>query len=123
MLLRSSLSVLMVALFAALSGGCAAAGTGAAGGEVAVRVQNNLIPPTTLTIYAVPETGARRLLGSVTPNSTQTFTFLPGAGVQHRFMARTTAGAEVVSNPVPVSPGATVRWDVQSNVAAVVETP
>lgn len=100
---------------------CASAGGGGGGGpEVAVRVENNLIPSAGLTIYAVPRVGGRRLLGSVSPSSTRTLTFNPvGDTGEYVFVAETTAGAQISSNPVLVSAPATVHWDLSSNIATV----
>ena len=87
-----------------------------------LRVENNLIPPTSLSVYAVPEVGSRSLVGAVEPGATATLRFNPMAGTgQFRFVAETTAGNEIASNPVTISPGATVRWDVSANIATVVE--
>ncbi|MDP9349387.1 MAG: hypothetical protein M3P24_09665 [Gemmatimonadota bacterium] len=123
--LRRFAALLALLLSTILSSACAPAAQGeaSAGDGVLVRVQNNLIPPTSLTVYAVSETGTRRLLGSVNPNVTETLRFEAGAGGQYRILARTTAGQEVLSNPVSVRSGEGIRWDVQANIATALDTP
>lgn len=100
-----------------LLGGCAT-GSNAAAGEAtaAVEVRNDLIPPTPLTIYLVPESGVRRLLGNVGPSQTRILPIrdpLPG---QHRLMGRTTGGNEIYSNRITVGGADTLRWDLSSNI-------
>lgn len=102
-------------------GACASAGAGAAtGGDTMLVVENNLAVPTTLTVYAVPEVGTRTLVGTVTSGANATLRFDPiGAGGRYRFVAETTSGNEIVSNPVTFSAGATVRWNLSANLASV----
>lgn len=97
---------------------CGGARSGSPEDRVQVRVNNNLVPPTALTVYAVSDAGSRRLLGSVSPNQEITLTFDPGsAGGSYRLMARTLSGAEIVSNPVFIRTGGGVSWTLQSNIA------
>jgi hypothetical protein len=123
--LRRFAALLALLLSTALASACATAtqGEASAEGGAQIRVQNNLIPPTSLTVYAVGETGTRRLLGSVNPNSTQTLRFETSAGGQYRILARTTAGREILSNPVTVRSGEGIRWDVQANIATGLDLP
>ncbi len=108
---------------ALLLAACAAAVPGAADAELLIRVQNNLVPPTSLTVWAVPATGTRQMLGTVDPSTTATLRFDPApAAGQYRLMAETTAGTEIVSNPVVLSDAAVVQWDLSSNIATVTET-
>lgn len=113
----------LLTIFALLGlGSCAAAGTAGGGeGDTVVVVENNLIPATSLSVYAVPDAGVRRLVGIVNPSATATLRFNPTATAgQYRLLAETTAGAELVSNPITFSPGATIEWDVSANIARVV---
>jgi hypothetical protein len=123
--LRRFAAALALLLSTALAGACATFGQGGAPTEsqVTVRVENNLIPPTSLTIYAITDRGTRRLLGSVNPSDTQTLHFEAGPGGQYRILARTTGGREILSNPVNVSGGEGIRWDVQANIATAMSTP
>lgn len=115
-------AVAMVLLLLGL-GACASAGAGAgggAGGGTMLVVENNLAVPTTLTVYAVPEVGTRTLVGTVTSGANATLRFDPiGAAGRYRFVAETTGGNEIVSNPVTLSRGATIRWNLSANLASV----
>jgi hypothetical protein len=102
----------------------AACGTGARGGSagepVLVRVNNNLVAPTVISVYLVPEVGGRRLLGTVTPGSQATLRYSGSTiGVNFRLVARTTGGTEIPSTPFSVRQGETVHWDLQSRIATV----
>lgn len=101
-----------------LLAGCASAGNGEGGGATAaVEVRNDLIPPTALTIYVVPETGGvRRLLGNVGPSQTRVLTINDPVPGQHRLMARTTLGQEIFSNRINIDIADTLRWDLSSNI-------
>ncbi len=101
--------------------GVAPAAAGAEG--VAIRVNNNTVPPTTLTVSVAPENGVRQLLGTVTPGDTQTFTYTPTALRTSRFqlIGETTAGAEIVSRPFTLVDAAAVVWDVNLNTINVIE--
>ncbi|HEV2147952.1 MAG TPA: hypothetical protein VGR37_11170 [Longimicrobiaceae bacterium] len=129
MRLRSFVLALAIALATAV-GACApatgAAGSGRASGadpenQVRVEVRNTIAPPTSLTVYALESPGStRRLLGSVNPGGTATFSFRPPTGAGNfRFMGRTTGGQELYSTPVTVGLGQAVVWDVQTNAVVV----
>jgi hypothetical protein len=122
----------LVAVLVTAAGACApAAGTGpgASGtpstadpeGQVQVEVRNTVVPPTQLTVYAVESPGTqRRMLGSVSANSTGTFSFRPVSGAgNYRIVARTLGGRELASTPFTVGLGQTVVWDVQTNAVIV----
>lgn len=109
------------ALLAAGAAGCAT-GSGSGLPNIGVEVQNDLVPSSALTIYVVPETGSRRLLGSVSPSETKTLSFQELSVGQYRLMARTTGGREIVSNPIVLADARTIRWSLSSNILMVVET-
>lgn len=100
---------------------CASAPRGGGAGGVAVRVENNLIPPTTLTVWAHPQVGVRSMVGVIQPSTTKTLYFEPSSVAgQYVFVAETTTGQAIRSNPVGLSgPGGTVVWDVSANLATV----
>lgn len=113
----------LAALLPVFAGGCATGGA-AAGGDAntTLIVKNDLIPPTSLTIYAFPEFGGRVRVGTVNPGATATLPFRASAATgEYRFVGQTTAGNEIASTPVTFSPGATLRWDLTSNIATVVD--
>lgn len=99
------------------AGAEAGAAVAPAEGEVVVRVQNNVIPPTSLTVWAVPETGVRRMLGVMQPSETKTFTFEPSLpNTQYRLVAQATAGSELVSREFTFAGVSGVTWDMSLNV-------
>ena len=113
----SILACMILTLSACATSGTAGGGEGAAvaGDAVAVRVNNDVVPPTTITVWMVPETGARRRLGTVTPNGQETFSFAPGIrSMEHRLMAETTEGGDRTTNPFTLVAVSGVRWNVSS---------
>jgi hypothetical protein len=102
---------------------CGTGGRGGAPGEaVLVQVNNNLIPPTVISVYLVREGGGggRRLLGTVTPGSETTLRYTGvTAGGNYRLVARATAGRDIPSTPFSLIRGGTVNWDLQSGIATV----
>ena len=86
------------------------------------RVHNHLDPPTSVSVYAAPETGSHLRVGNASPARTATEHFNPlGAAFSYRFMARTSGGAEIVSSSVSARAGETVEWELQDNVVRVVD--
>lgn len=116
--LRTIVKALALMVPLAAAGGCATTGEAGEGSTVVI-VQNDMVPSYALSIYAVPEVGSRRLVGHVDPRETATLRFNPLGSGQYRFVAETTAGSEIVSNPISFSPGATIRWDLNANIATV----
>lgn len=108
--------LLMLLVLPLLIAACASTRENAPGSEVSVRVENNLIPPTTLSVYAVAESGSRQLLGVVRPSQNSTLTFNPSFGGQFRFVAETTGGREIVSNTITLGEGDGAVWNINSNI-------
>lgn len=114
MLRRLRLPMLLV--LPLLIAACASTRENAPGSEVSVQVENDLIPPTTLTIYAIPESGARQSLGVVRPSQSQTLTFRPSFEGQYQFVAETTGGRQIVSNTISLGQGDAAVWNINSNI-------
>lgn len=112
---------LALMLLVTATAACASTAEGGEGSTVVV-VQNDLMPSYALSIYAVPDVGSRRLVGHVDPRETATLRFNPFGTGQYRFVAETTAGNEIVSNPISFSPGATLRWDLNANIIRVTDS-
>ena len=111
----------LVVLVASMLIGCGTAARGGAAGEaILVEVNNNLIPPTVVSVYIVSETGSRRLLGTARPGAETTlrYTGIP-AGGNFRLVARTTGGGDLPSTPFSLVRGGTVSWDLRSGIATV----
>jgi hypothetical protein len=98
--MRSWLWIGLVALVAA--GACASGERQASTGEdrtVQVTVENDLQPPTSVTVYIGEQIGTRRTLGDVGPLDTRTFSFeLPSRTGNYRLVARTTSGEQLQSD-------------------------
>lgn len=108
----------ILALFAVvLLAGCASTSESDGAADVAVEVQNDLVPPTSLTVWMVPTVGGRDMLGVVPPGATQTLEFnMTSASGEYRLQAETTAGEEIWSYPFILSESdAAVVWDLSAN--------
>ena len=94
---------------------------GSATGEetIAVQVNNNLVPSTTVSVSAITEQGVRTLLGSVLPGAEQAFTFRPMSefGAYHLVADPPGPGRVIVSRSLPISPAPTaaVEWRLSTN--------
>lgn len=120
--LRATAFVIIVAAFSTFQG-CASAAPGSAE-MVSVRVNNDLIPPTAITVHANQTSGAgvRRRVGDVEPGATRTLTFAPGSfGGEFVFTARTTAGQEIVSNPIVITPPESLEWRLSANILSPIQ--
>lgn len=119
---RQARSMIAIATLLALAG-CAAAGTGVPTGDTILIVENDLVPSTSVSVYVVEgEDGPRQLVGLVDPGATATLRFDPiSAGAEYHFVAERTDGPSLVSNPVVFSPGETIRWDLTTNFANVLQ--
>ncbi len=87
---------------------------------IAIEVDNNLIPASALTVWAVPDGGTQMLVGNVGPSERKTLRYLPTTrALNFRLRARMTGGQDRLSNPITMIEGARVTWNVQSNLATV----
>lgn len=116
--IRSALGVGVLILLAACSSATSSANSGTpsgGGNSVAIRVTNDIVPPTSVTVWMVPETGSRRRLGTISPNGQQTFNFTPNLrSMDHRLMAEASGMQDAVSNPFVLEGVTSVQWDVSS---------
>ena len=124
---------LLVASFClVLTAGCG--GSGGGGGEtaapggggdgLAVTINNDLIPPQTVTVFIVPETGRRRRLGSVPPNSRQTFNYDPTVlSMEHTLVGEAPGVRDKRSLPFTLQGVRAVRWDVSNPNARLTRGP
>ena len=98
------------------SGGVAESPQGGAN-TVTIRVTNDMIPPTPITVWIIPETGSRRRLGTIEPNQQATFSFSPGIrSMEHRLVAERTGGSDVTTTPFTLDGVLAVRWTTSSAV-------
>ena len=108
---------------------CASSGSSGAAAEapqgnantVTIQVTNDMIPPTQITVWIVPETGSRRRLGSVEPSRQASFPFSPAIrSMDHRLVAEPTGGNDVTTTPFTLDGVSAVRWTTSSTVVNVV---
>ena len=91
--------------------------------QVTVVVRNDMPRPTVLTVWAAARHGGRQMLGTVLPDRTESFRFAPDLPTgEYVLVGRTDYGAEIVSNPFPMSRTAVVSWTLFSNIATVTTT-
>lgn len=117
-----SLAVLVALLLAGCGSGAEReAGEPEPGSQVAIEVQNNLVPPTSLTVWSHADTGSRQLLGTVSPRSERTFEVsLARVGRRLQLVAETTDGGKLFSRAFVVSRDAiVVEWDLNLNSVTV----
>ena len=89
---------------------------------VVIVVNNDLLPSSAVSVWIVPESSGQVLLGSVGPGQREVMEYRPRTNVfTYRLRARLTGGRDVVSNPFSLQGAARVQWDLQSNLAVVVE--
>ena len=84
--------------------------------DLSIRVNNNLIPPTSLTIYLVPRAGIERNLGSIVGSGRHTLNYrgLRLSG-EYQLVARTSRDTSMGS-PIMVLDNVTgIDWDLQRN--------
>lgn len=110
-----------VALLLATTGAaCASAGGGQVveDPDVTIEVENNLVPPTAVTILVSAATRPEQVLGPVNSQETERFQLrtavIPG---RYRLVAERADGARIFSRVIQVvSDGTTVEWDLELNL-------
>ncbi len=88
--------------------------------NVQVQVQNNLVPPIAVTVWIVPRTGVKKMLGSVNPGATSTFDYSSTNALPFVLEARTTGGTNITSRQFTITAGTDqVAWDLHSNTVSI----
>lgn len=111
-----------VLLWAVVALGCATSPSekAAQGHAVSIRVENDLIPPSDVTIWLRTGDGASVLLGGAPPGRRRAFEFrerlLSG---NFQFIATTGDGRTIRSRQFTLFPGSAVRWRMQRNMLEV----
>jgi len=110
-----TLLLLVIAAALPLLEGCRTL-RGSRGELVLVEIENSLPLPTAFTVYAISDTGARRLIGSLSPGrpATLRLTATDIAG-RYRFTAVRQLGTAITSPDVALQGGETVTWDLRAN--------
>ena len=103
-------------MFALLLGGCASVGTSGPQIELPITINNNLIPPASVTVFLVPSSGIEHNLGTIIGSGRHTVYFrgLPPSGdyqLAIRADTRTmTSNIIVLDRNVKA-----IAWDLQRN--------
>lgn len=87
-----------------------------------ISVRNQVVGGTSASVYVVPvERGGRELLGTVAPDTTESFSYRPTAALaeRYRLLAKFTAGQELISNPFTAEQSLVVGWRLQQNSITV----
>ena len=107
---------------ASISVNCASTQSGPQS-SVDVHIDNNLIPPSMITVYFVPEAGIERMIGTVVPGTKKILQYkgLRPVG-EYRLVARLTNNSNVVSNVIVMDNVAVLEWSLATNYLQVVAT-
>jgi hypothetical protein len=117
-----ALALILVAGACASGSGGQAGAAGERGRGVAITIENTGTLSSDLTVYVVGVSGSRQLLGSVAPNRNVTLEYRgPMAGGQYRLLGRPNGGRDIQSNPFSFTGANVIRWNIQSNIAVVVD--
>ena len=108
--------------------GCAATtagndGAAGAGDGIAIVINNDRIPPSSATVYVVPESGGRQRLGTVNGGARQTFNYRPiSLSGDYRLVAEMVGASDVSSNPFNFVGGITrVEWSTDQRQVRVTQ--
>lgn len=102
-------------------GGEAAAVPGVEGNRISVAINNDIVPGATVTVFIIPELGARRRLGAVGPNSRRTFQYSPTQrNLDYRLVGDVQGGRDRESLPFTLIGVTSIQWDVTSSSARLI---
>jgi hypothetical protein len=118
---RSMLGVVVAVAVTTAFGACASGHNRKGGGDqpIIVHLNNDLSPPSDVTVYAVTQDGIRRLIGDVPPNKDRTLkvpTDVPPGSTFRLVAERSAISRPVVSQPITATTdGLIIDWDLQTN--------
>jgi hypothetical protein len=115
------LTLAAATLLTTLLAACASAGGRTEGPTLAIdlQVNNNLVIPTDLSVYAIRQGGARALVGNVPPGASRTFKFKPVAFSEpYRLIAIRPNGRMIRSQTFTVGSDMTgaINWTLVPNI-------
>lgn len=88
-----------------------------------IRVNNNLVPPVTLTISLMPVSGIERNLGQAFSSRATDFRY---SGIaprgQYQLVARATDERAMASNPIVLDGVQAIEWNLQYNRVTIIRT-
>ena len=112
---------LALALVLILAAGCASAPAGTQS-ILYVDVSNDMVPPSTVDVYLVPETGIERHLGTITSGRHNLrYNGLAPVG-NHRLAARRTNGSTIWSSTLVLDGVTALQWSLMSNLVRITAT-
>lgn len=104
---------------ASTAGGDEPAAGGA--GAVAFAVDNDVSPPSSITVYLVPESGGRQRLGTVNANGRQTFSHSPfSPSMQFYLLAEVVGESDVRSESFNLVGATRLEWSVSRRQVRIV---
>jgi hypothetical protein len=123
---RTRRAVAIMTLLATASGlACASLNLGGSDGRaVEIRVQNNLTPPTSVSISLLPAAGARRFVGVVAPSEAKALQVdPPPESGAYRLLAEATDGSALASRQFALTEGRRIEWTLSTNSVREGRTP
>lgn len=107
----------MALLVAGTAAACASASQRSADpNPLEIRVRNDLMPPTSLTISLLPAEGARSFVGVLSPSETKTLELdLATPAGPYRLLAEATDGSAMASRQFMLTSDAGVEWNLSHN--------
>lgn len=117
---RWLLAVLLL-IVAACAAGTRKSGAGM-GDEAFLEVRNDLVPGRSITVRAVSSSGARVLIGTLSPNQTRVLRFQqPNFAGSYRFVAELDGSGQIGSNPIALTPGDRIVWMLRNNLLRILD--
>ena len=90
--------------------------------SVSLVVVNNINPPIQVTVYIVPATGGRQVLGTVSNGQRARFTYRPtNASDRFTFLAQVTSSRRISSPTFTLINVETATWDMSTNLVQFYE--
>ena len=85
--------------------------------NVSVVVENTLNPPVQVSVFIVPATGGRQVLGTVSPGQSGRFSYQPtSASQQFQLVAQASSGRTLTSPPFTLVNVVTATWNLDQNL-------
>lgn len=114
------MTLLLVPAFLAV-GSCSTArpgpeSSGSDAAEVEFAVRNDIVVPTSVSVFVVTEDGSEQLLGQVPAGTSRVLRFRPRFhSLEHRLRAETETGREIASTPFTLVGVSRVSWRLRTN--------
>ncbi len=114
---------LLLAACATSSGSVSRDAVVTGGGRVSVEVQNDALPPVSLTVQLLAPRGQRTILGALASGRTRVFPLRETSfSGMYRLVAEGAGSARVTSTPFALFSGAQVIWNLRDNSLRVLDS-